>query len=86
MKKLSYKTFRKIGYILIPIGILGGMIGMPHLCRPRYPTESYFFWKAVKETIFLIMVLLGLIGFLSLIIGIVWYTLKSLKQYLMNKK
>jgi hypothetical protein len=70
MKKLSTKNFRRIGYILIPIGILGYMLIVPPLFTPRDPSKYFWFWYSVRNIVALIFACFGIVGFLSLLFGI----------------
>ena len=71
MQKRSAKTFRRVGYISIPIGILGYMIIVPPLLTPLNPPKNFWFWYNVRTIVALIFSCLGIVGFLSLFWGLV---------------
>ncbi len=70
-KPSNMGKLRLIGYILIPIGILGFTLLVPSLSRPRNPSQHFSSWLSVGIAITFVMFCMGMLGILSLLIGLI---------------
>ena len=84
LKKLLTKRLRQIGYILVPIGILGYMLIIPPLGQPRNPSEHFWFWYNLRTNVAYLFGYLAIIGVESIILGIInegiFYIVKKVKE------
>ena len=69
MKLLKPKNLLKIGYILVPIGIVGYAIIVPPLLTPRNPSEHFWFFYSLRTFIALIFACGAILGILSLVMS-----------------
>ena len=66
---ITAKKLRRIGYILIPVGILGFLIE-PCLCAPLNASKLWWFFHSLQGAVAQFLVVLGILGFLCFLGGV----------------